>query len=120
MALLLEQIEALYKVTLALTEESEQEESDSDRQIAIEEKRKQALEKVDLLFEKATQEQIEEDHFLHQRERLLKLISHIRHIDKRRATLIKEEQASLALELQSLRLGKQAVIQYQKSIPTEI
>ncbi|MBI3358254.1 MAG: hypothetical protein HY037_01495 [Nitrospirae bacterium] len=145
-SLLLEKIETLYKTALALTQESE-EETDRDRQIAIEEIRKETLEKADFIFEeiarsisieKEAQEPvglnlfatasvegalltpvIHEQDFFNQKERLFQLICQIRAIDKKRAILIEEERSELLSALEYTRLGKQAMIQYQKAIPIE-
>jgi len=127
----LEKIETLYRMTLRLTEEAEEIETwndiNIDRLIEIEEIRKENLEKVDFLFkevvdlistEKTTQEEMNEELFLHQRERLLRLLDQMNYIDKKRATRIEKEQSTLISSLQDLNLGKQAVMQYQKAIPT--
>jgi len=131
-SLLLEKIEALYNITLVLTEESEATETEIDRRIAIEEIRKETLQKADLLFEEIAQwlsglsdgnevdEWVEGQHFLNQKERLLQLVYQICQMDKKKAALIHEEQTTLFSALQSFRLSKQAVMQYQKAIPTEI
>ncbi len=127
-SLLLHKIEALYNITLHLTQESEEAGIDSSRQIAIEEARKETLIKADLIFEEivrwlsiggASQESIPEQDFLQQKERLLRLIHQIRQIDAKRAALIQKEQAGLVATLQYTRIGKQAVIQYQKAAPSE-
>ena len=112
---------------LALTCESASCGVDSDEFVSIEERRQETLESIDSIFEeisqtlsieKVAQEMISEEDFLQKKERLLKWVDQIRDVDKKRATLIEEEQSVLALALKSLRLGKQATIQYQKSIPT--
>jgi len=113
-SVLLEKIEALYKTALALTIESEPEENEI---------RKETLEKADLIFQEIAQhlsvEQIAEQDFLDHKERLLHLADQIRKIDQKRAILIQEEQALLDASLQSFYLGKKALSQYQKTIPTE-
>ncbi len=112
-SVLLEKIEALYKTALALTIESEPEENEI---------RKETLEKADLIFQEIAQhlsvEQIAEQDFLDHKERLLHLADQIRKIDQKRAILIQEEQALLDASLQSFYLGKKALSQYQKTIPT--
>lgn len=125
---LLEKIETLYQTTLTLTCELASASSESDISLSIEARRKETLEKADLVFEEvarfcsveAPQKIISGQDFLDQKERLLHLVAQICAIDKKRVTLIEEEKSTLALELQSLRLLKQAAIQYQKSVPTQI
>lgn len=115
----LEKIETLYGTLLSLTEESEA--ADDDRQIVIEALRDETLEKADLIFEeiKQSEDPMPEQAFLNQKKRLLILVDKIRNIDQKKTMLIKEAQSVLMLEMQSLHFGKQAVTQYQKSIPTE-
>jgi len=124
-SILLEKIETLYQTILADTQESA-DETDIDKQIAIEAIRKDNLERIDLILkeivqffsiEKTAQVQVNEDAFLQQKERLLLLVDQIRSIDIKKTELIEREQSAIVQALQSISLGKQAVKQYQKTMP---
>ena len=121
---MLEKIETLYKTILAGTQASA-EETDIDKQIAIEVLRKENLASIDVILqeivalfqtENTAQIQVNEDAFLQQKERLLLLVDQIRSIDTKKIELIKREQSEIIQTLQSISLGKQAVRQYQKTM----
>ena len=124
-SILLEKIETLYQTILAYTQESA-EETDIDKQIAIEAIRKDNLERIDLILkevvwlfsiENTAQAQVNEDAFLQHKERLLLLVDQIRSIDIKKTERIEREQSAIIQTLQSISLGKQAVQQYQKIMP---
>jgi len=123
---LLKTLEALYQILFNLTVKAQEQSSDLDKQVAIEETREGIVEETSQILAEATlllskdsrtiNTEFNIDLFKQKKEKIVSLIGQIQLLDKERASVFREEKERLRQELRHASVGKHAAIAYQNTL----